>query len=338
MKKFTSIFLYSCTAMAIVLNIGLSSCGSDDDKEPEAKAQLSFSVAEKTVNEADGTVEIEVTLDKAAPEDFTIEYEWSGTAYEKASPHPTTGAYDYEILEDAGELEMEEGETTAIIQIKFYSDLAWEDSETINLSIEDIDTDLVELTRDDEIDITLEQEDGMIVSLQWGVADGENYTDVDMDFYLWAENDASTLQITDISGSSGFKVSPETIIIPHTIIVDGNYGASYNYYEGSEEPMNFRVVYAELIDGELEPEADWNTFTASYTLANLNPYLETGVAPLLAQTFDIENGDYTNFSEIAVSTSGSRVNSGTKLPDNLKRERPMSSSNNNTLLRQLLKK
>jgi hypothetical protein len=318
MKKFTSIFLYSCTAMVIVLSIGLSSCGSDDDKEPEAKAQLPFTVTEKTVNEADGTVEFEVSLDKPAAEDFTIEYEWSGTAYEKTTPHPTTGAYDYEILGgSAGELEIPEGETTGTIEIKFYSDRALEDPETINLSIEDIDTELVEISRDDELDITLEQEDGLIVVLQWS----ETYTDVDMDLFLWIQNAEDEFELTNVSSQQPDFTSPEAFFVPTAIMSDGVYGISANYFEGTENPMEFLLSYVEFKDGAEQTPVERE---GSYTLANINPWFVNETTPpqnlQVEFTFEKSGSTFSNFSEITVPAEYSRIRTSGKPGEPRKRQ------------------
>jgi hypothetical protein len=318
MKKFTSIFLYSCTAMAIVLSIGLSSCG-DDDKEPEAKPQLSFTVTEKTVNEADGTVEFEVSLDKAATEDFTIEYEWSGTAYEKTTPNPNTGAYDYEILGgSAGELEIPEGETTGTIEIKFYSDFALElTAETINLSIEDIDTDLVEISRDDELDIALEQEDGLIVFLEWS----ETYTDVDMDLFLWIQNAQDEFELSNISSQQPDFTSPEAFFVPTALLSDGVYGISANYFEGTEDPMEFLLSYIEFKDGAEQAAVERE---GSYTLVNINPWYVNDTTPpqnlQVEFTFEKSGSTYSNFSQITVPTQYSRIRTSGKPGEPRKRQ------------------
>ena len=284
-----------------------SSCKED---EPFVKPKLSFAVSTLTVNEADDIIEIEVVLDKPAPEDITIDYSLDGTALDKV----TSGdSYDYEILSDYLEIQIDKGETTGIIEIQLYSDLEIEDPELIDIQLEDVDSEKIEITRDDRMKITVEQEDGIVVLLQWGVGEGENYTDVDMDLFLWAENTSGTLVLTGLGSTAPSFSPPEAIFLPTIALEDGTYGLSYNYYEGTVEPMNFEVIFAEFINGDFEPEAQMNIFSGSYTLANINPWYTSEVDPLLSQTFKKTGSVYSDFSEITIPASGSRTSVTNKL-------------------------
>jgi hypothetical protein len=310
MKKITSIFLYSCTAMGIVLSIGLSSCSKDDDKEPEAKAQLSFAVGEMTVNEADGTAEIEIVLDKAVSEDIVVEYELDGTAQDAETATDETDLPDYEIADDDhGEVEIAKGETTGTITITLYTDFAVEASETIEISIVDVDSDLVEITRDDEVEITLEQEqDGALIYLEW---DYEAHPSVDLDLFVRVAALGGNVAATNVVWGS-VNGKPEVIFIPASFN-NALFGLSYTYYEGTADPLDFTATFVDVVDGTLEDVVDRDLYEGTYTLANINKWTSLATTKVV-QTFEIVSGEFTNFSEIEEATTGSRVDNS---PDNL---------------------
>lgn len=280
-----------------------SSCKDD---EPFVKPKLSFAKSTLTVKESDEDLEIEVVLDKPFNEDIVVEYAIKGTAVEKVNASQTS-APDYEILEDYGEVEILKGETTGIIKIDLYSDLQFEDDEVIELEITDVDNENIELTRDDEIEITVQQEDGYFVVLEWGVNQGEDYKDVDMDLFLWAENSSSELVLAIILSAQGSTVSPEFAFLPTAGLGDGTYGLSCNYYSGTQEPMNFQVRFIKIVNND-----DVSTITrkATYTLANVNPWDTSKINPLLALTFEKSGNDINTISEITVHPQNSRVATG----------------------------
>ena len=286
MRKY-SVLLLSALALGSFVFV-LSSC---DDDEPAAPPQLSFAVSELTVKESDANLQIQVVLDKPASEDITIEYSIGGTAKDDVSAG-TTAPADYEVVTDYLELEIPEGETTGIIELDLYSDSDYEDDETIELAIEEVDSDAIEITRDDDIVITVQQEDGMIVGSGMGnVGDGENYTDVDMDLFLWGENASATLVRSNYVGLAGNQYtslrgsfqSPEFFFLPYAGVDDGMFGISATYYEGTADPMNFNMVFIEYVNGV---EAAPVTKPGTYTLANINKWDEDdAIDPILIMKF-----------------------------------------------------
>ena len=84
-RTYPALLIISILTLAISSLI-LSSCKED---EPPTKPKLSFSEATKTINEADGKIEIKIKLDKGAFEDVTIAYELSGTALDKVTAGTT---------------------------------------------------------------------------------------------------------------------------------------------------------------------------------------------------------------------------------------------------------
>jgi len=297
--------------LVIALSITLPSCKED---EPFIKPKLSFAQKNLTFKESDGEVEIEVTLDKAYHKDIEIDYSISGTAGEEVKVGSNANP-DYKITSDYLTLEIVSGETKGIIKLEFFSDFEVEEDETIEIQIEEVDSEEIEITRDDEVNITLKQEDGMFVVLEWGVGTNENYTDVDMDLFLWAENSAATLENTFFGSYRASVESPEYFFLPTAILDDGTYGLSCNYYSGTVSPMNFQVRYIKVVNGA---NAGTETRPGTYTLENINPWDESGVDPILVMTFEKLGTEFKDFSDITEPTSGSRGIS-ILLPKGLKR-------------------
>lgn len=301
MKAYRSFLIISAFTISS-LSLMVSSCKED---EPPSKPKLSFSQSTKTINEADGVIEIKMKLDKGAFEDVTITYELSGTALDKVTAG-TTKAYDYEIKENYLETEIVKGDSIGIIKLTLFSDLDIEEDETITISIKDTDSENIEITRNDDIKITLKQEDGMVVALEWGTGVGEKYVDVDMDLFLWAKGSDSNLGLTNIASANSGFASPEFFFLPTKVLNDGQYGLSCTYYEGTVSPMNFSVSFVKLVAGVYKTPT---VKKATYTLVNINPWFTSDVDPALVLTFDKTSGDFTNFSNITVPAQGSRQTS-----------------------------
>ena len=307
--------LISCLIVGFVL-LPLSSCKDD---EPPAKAKISFVESTITVNEADGIIEIEVVLDKPAIEDFQIEYETDGTAQDLETASQSSPP-DYEILTDLndyGKIEILKGETSGIVEIELFSDLDIEDSETIEISLTAIKfSTQAELTIDDNIEITLEQEDGLLVLLKWNYPSADS---VDLDLFFWAPNSSGDLGLTDLNSVQVGFVGPEGFFLPTSLLDDGQYGLSCTYYEGKADPMNFTVDFIEIVNGD---DAATTTKSGTYSLDNINPWDDetNGTAPLLVQTFQKVGSDFTNFSAIETPPSGSRV-IASKLPSEVTKGR-----------------
>jgi hypothetical protein len=431
MQKFT---LLLCSASAILaLGIGLSSCKDD---EPFVKPNLSVASKTVTFSEAAGTIEVAVVLDKGAPADITIEYDLGGTALSPA---------DYSIVGKEGEVEIAKGETSGTISIQLVSDVVYEGDETIEISLEDVDSDDVVITNDDEtivtitdddpqiqasfktttltvvesdnedfleievvldnpaaqevtvkfeithgeghaidalygieeeissqyydyyvegdeqsvviaqgsqtgkiqlqllsdfvleddetieltlseasngvqiattnkiMTITLQQEDGRIVALVWK----DEYADVDMDLILWAGDDASNLDFAAISAYEDVDPKYELLFIP-AAIQDAAFGLSYVYYSGTVTPMDFEAQFIDFANGAAEAQANFDVYSGSYTLANINAWETLEDLVHVEQTFQKDAGAYVNVSTISVPASGSRAKFY-KVPSGLKK-------------------
>jgi len=284
----------------------LSSC-KDDDGEP-AKPQLSFSTSSLTLSEDDGPLEIEVELDKPAPEDLVIEYELSGTAYDDIRADQEEVGADFEIIDgEYGEIEIAKGETTGTITIQPYADFNFEGTETIVIRLKEADSEKIEITRDDDITIEFEQElNGLIVSLSWPGPGEETVGVADMDMFLWIGEDVSSLE-TIVAGSFGTSYEPGEIIFIPKSITNVAYGLSYNYYWGNLDPLEFSVDFIEIEDGD---DVSTTTFSGTYTAVNEHLWDEEDdvfYTTQVVQTFVNDGGDFEDFSEISTPEEGSRA-------------------------------
>lgn len=313
MRKYSTLLLSAAALSAF--SLVLSSCKDD---EPPAKPKLSFASTTLTAKESDENLLIEIVLDKAASQEITIDFTLDGSAAEKVAAG-TSSPYDYEVVSDYGEVTIAKGETTGTIEIDLLSDFDLEDDETIEIAIDKVSFEDIEITRDDEVTITVQQEDGLIAALEWGVGDGEDYKTVDMDLFLWAENTSAQLtllpQFVGLSGSTITNLrasysSPEFFFLPTALLDDGSYGVSATYYEGTQDPMNFQLTYVPVVNGA---NGTIVTKKASYKLANINAWDADGAPlPLLAATFKKSGTGFTDFSEITVPPTSSRVGTGEK--------------------------
>lgn len=157
MKNIASLSL--SLAVLAAAGFGISSCKED---EPPAKPKLSFADTEMTVAESVGTIEIEVVLDKPHSKDLNIEYELGGTASDQDVVG--TANADYEVTGDHGVVTIEAGETTGVIELDIYPDAAFEPDETIEISFLDTNTDEIEMTTDDDMVITITNDDAQLVA------------------------------------------------------------------------------------------------------------------------------------------------------------------------------
>lgn len=282
---------------------------TDDDTQ----IQASFSTATLTVNEADNQefLELEVVLSNPASQDVTIQFE---IAHEEDTPFAVDDLYaagiedfpsqyiDYYIEGGQQQVVIEAGATSGKIQFEITSDFVFEDDETIELTLSEA-SDGVEISTNNTMTITLEQEDGRIVVLAWD----DDYTDVDMDLFLWAGDEIANLELYALSANPDVDPTYEVLFIPG-VIQNYAFGLGYNYYAGTADPMNFEAQFIDFADGEAEAEADYDIYPGTYTLANINAWAETGIEPAKAQTFTIVDGVITGITDpIVAPASGSRI-------------------------------
>lgn len=291
-------------------------------------SKVSFAAASVTVDETARLIDIQLTLDKAAGQDLTVDYSFnyelgvptaidSLTAFENELPE---SFYDFYVVTNTfGKLTIPAGSTTAKITMNIYSDFNFEDDELIELNLDAVSTG-GQLGATTKHTITVTQEDGRAIGLFWN---DDAYTDVDMDMFLWWGEDESTLDdVLFLSADASTTNKSEIIFLPKVLaeeVGDAAFGLSFVYYEGTADPLEFNVVHADFADGGLEEEGTIERFTGTYTLANLNEWdQQSGTMPQIEQTFVLTGGALGTPSAITVPTSGSRV-AGHELPAGLKK-------------------
>lgn len=157
MKNYAALIL-SVTVL-IGAGLGFSSCKDD---EPPIPPKLSFAASEMTVSEGVGTIEVELVLDKPYSRDLNVEYNLGGTASDQDAVG--TANADYEVVGTHGLVVIKSGATSGTITLEIYPDAMYEEDETIEISIIDINTSDVQLTADDEIVITITNDDAQAVA------------------------------------------------------------------------------------------------------------------------------------------------------------------------------
>jgi hypothetical protein len=280
------------------------------DDDPQMK--VSFPVTTLTVVESDNEelLEIDVALDNPAPQNVTVEYtiahvQGQGHAiddlYAEAEEIPSQYV-DYIVEGGAQSVVIAQGSTTAKIQLQLLSDFIFEDDETIELTISTVSGG-IQIGTNNKMTITLQQENGKIVALVWQ----EDYTDVDMDLFLWLGDDASTLEIVAASTNPEPDPKLELLFIP-AVIQNAAGALSYTYYAGTEDPMNFEAQIIDFVDGAVEAQANYDIYPGTYTLANLNKWNETEIDPIKAQTFTLVAGAITGITDpIVTPAANSRI-------------------------------
>lgn len=301
--------------------------GQDEIKITIKDVEIGFSDTELTIDESTGLVQLEVTLSEPATEDLTIGYSIGGTATELEDDETGGFLTDYLILGNYLELEIEEGETTGVISFFVFSDDYFENNETIEIQLN------AEGPKT-KIDIEITQEDGIIVYLGWHTelqTDADGQADMDLIVHI-GETDAAW-EDAPLTGSvyRGYDEDYEFVFIPNNFngdylgldYTDVTYGLSYNYYNGTMNPLKFQVEFAEFIDGEFEASNDIDIFQGEYTLSNIYTWSGLNFPTIIAQTFKNVNKEFTDISEIAApQATGSRKGSNLsskKLIDILKR-------------------
>lgn len=303
----------------------------DDD---DTQITASFATTSMNVVEDDGLIEIEVQLSSSVGEDIIVEYELSGTAIDSLTGWEEETGSDYYIDGVSGEVQVAAGETVGKIRLNLYTDFLIEGAgSTATLEPETIVITLaganggVSIGDNDELQISVQQQDGRAVFLSWD----ETYTTVDMDLFLWIGEDIPGLEIFTFSAAESFE-GPELVFIPDNLpqlaleTSDAAFGLSYTYWGGDVEPMEFTATFIDIVDGTIESEANIDSYSASYTLANINEWTDetNGTIPVIAQTFKKVSGQYVEVSEpILVEASGSRLPTYT-FPKGLKKTKPVS--------------
>lgn len=275
MKKLTSLLVFS------VILTTIFSCSEDEKKKI---AQISFDGINKTVDENAGTIFIPFDVnDGPIDENAELSFEASGTA-------TLDEDYVFEGWDDDG------------AYFTLVDDDIFESNETLVVTISD--SEKVNISSPDTYTVTITDNDAdfdLVIDLTWDAGSGTP-GDVDMDLVLW-EYDPVGDVFTDIDGSFQIGTAFESVTLPGTA-VNGTYGLTYQYYEGTSNNLEFTVTFS-TENGTLEGTENELIFTETYTLNNVN----ATTSVFIEQIFDKVGTDYNNFSLIDVPPSGSRIRS-----------------------------
>jgi len=172
----------------------------------------------------------------------------------------------------------------------------------------------VQLGTNKTMTITLEQEDGKIIALVW-----DDYADVDMDLFLWIGDEITELFFIASSANPAVDPQAEIVFIP-SVIQDAAFGTSYTYYSGTQTPMEFEAQFIDFANGQAEPQANYDVFPGTYTLANRNAWdSQGGTQPVIAQTFTKTAGVFAGYTNpIVIPATGSRT-ATVALPNGVKK-------------------
>jgi hypothetical protein len=294
---------------SILVVMGLmvvTSCNKDDDKP---SSTISFALAEQTVNESAGTVEVTVVLDKPLNEPIDLFYKLSGTAevydpFEGGDYFIPTGNY----------ISIGPGTTQAKITIELVEDYDFEVSnnfdfenpqeedmiETLTITLVSVIEGTAKIAGQTEFTLKI-KEDDTVIFLLWDAGTGKT---ANMDMFLWVDDDLDG--IYDLYDGSIGNNAQEAVLIPGGLGFT-KYGISAVYKTGDSDNLQFSTLFFNFggtVNGTSGPVA----FDGTYTLANLNDWeSETGQLPQIVQTFDKNNLNYTNVSAIEIPDAGSRM-------------------------------
>jgi hypothetical protein len=284
----------------------VSSCDKDDEKPG---ANISFALAEQTVNESAGTVDVTVVLDKPLDQPIDLFYTFSGTAdvydpFEGGDYFIPTGNY----------ISIGPGTTQAKITIELVEDYDFEVSdnfdfenpaeedmiETLTITLVAVIEGTAKIAGQNEFTLKI-KEDDTVIFLLWDPGAGKT---ANMDLFLWVDDDLDG--IYDLYDGSIGNNAQEAVLIPGGLSFT-KYGISAVYKSGDSDELQFQTLFFNFggtVNGNSGPVA----FDGIYTLANLNDWeSETGEIPQIVQTLEKNNLNYTNVSEIEIPDAGSRM-------------------------------
>lgn len=112
------------------------------DEDPKPLTQVVFASEQRNVLENVGEIEIEVRLNRPAPQATTLHYSLGGTARRRSG---SSSDGDYEITNNPGKIEISQGSTRAILKIKILDNSIIDDDRSIRITLDKIDGDKFEL-------------------------------------------------------------------------------------------------------------------------------------------------------------------------------------------------
>jgi hypothetical protein len=277
MKKLPLVLMF-----AAVFALLLFSHCSEEEKLP----QIGFQNTTSAVTEGGIAV---VSFSMALPSGVTPVLSLSGTATQNAD-------YSYSISANA-------------ITITVKEDDVYDPNETIIVTLTGFDG-KAEVSAQSVHTITITDIDenkapGLQIDLSWNAGSGTP-GNVDMDLILWIEFPAGSGEFFFADLSANIGTTFEQVFLPSNDVdyIDGIYGLSYIYYEGTSNNLAFKADFR-VYKGSINNTTNKTSFNGVYTLANINPWDETEEFHL-AQVFRKTGPNFSDFTPIDVPASGSR--------------------------------
>jgi hypothetical protein len=327
---------YLLGAMGVVALLGISACGDDD---PPPKSGITFELESFETLESDGTltsfhpdlgftgsvgrdIVVKILLDRELSETTVVQYSVSGTA---TRTNPAGNPVNDLAIKDGlntivgtDKITIEKGAVEATIIITVYEDFSFEvdddDSpiETAIITLTSISSGNAELGLTDTYTLSIEEDDAFILH-QWYVDGTDEYGDVDMDLFVWLEDDLINNSTNDNASWDEDFPPYEALFIPAGF-PNGTYEMSYTYYSGTSDDVDVVALMWGRLNGDIYPYFSFEddevlVFEANYGLANINNWLESEIDPMRVQSMIKTGLNYSNISQIAVPESGSRIGS-----------------------------
>lgn len=171
-KNYRTVGLIIVLIVPFILNV---SCSDDDET-----STIQFSSSSSTVNEEDGTVEIQISATAAPASDVEISFEVSGSAYLNG---------DYSI-ETSSPITMEAGSQTATIILNLIDEHIIESSDDeVVITLTSVGANALLSETGIEHTVTINDNDEIIsdklqIDLTWDLGEGEDIDEADFDLYL----------------------------------------------------------------------------------------------------------------------------------------------------------
>jgi hypothetical protein len=156
--------------------------------------------------------------------------------------------------------------------------------------------------------LTIQDEDStatarLVIDLTWDAGDG-TAGDVDMDIILWKETSPGSNNFIIETVRDNVGPLPERLTFSAQN-PDIKWGLSYVYYSGTSDNVAV-TVNMRSYKGNINETTNRRVFTATYKLANVNPWDVTQDFQI-EQYFNKSGANYNNMTDIIVPTAGSRV-------------------------------
>ncbi len=264
----------------------LSAC---DEDEPLPKAF--FPKQTSSVRENEGAIVVRVMLERVASTDVQLNVRIDETS---------TAVVGFDFLYDPV-VTIPAGQSGADFVLHLVNDDTKEETEYVDFTLEPIAGGQPSpSSMNHRAEIVDDDVGYMQIDLAWDSGDGTP-GDADLDLVLWIEQPAGSGSWKFVKWSAYIGPYFERLSIPNDTL-DRAYGVTVNYYEGSSDHVEFTVTYS-VVGGTLDGASGPLAFTGVYTLQNVNccdPFW-------IEQTFVKAGFDYSDFSEITIPESGSRM-------------------------------